>query len=371
MVLERALRLEPKNDVADAATPPLDVAVAVNVAVDARAWLVIRARSRSRSRSKWGVGHDPICNLLAGQGGGNTSDRGGLGIAYHGVRAALVPGILLAGCGSSVSPGGSEGGTTAAAEDDEGEGESRDDDDSDDDGTTSGPGGSEAEASSDGPIDTTTGLGTTSEDPTDASDTAGGTGPTELYRGPVVGGSIPGWDPDAPRPLVMLGRDADDWVATLARIGPDGALSDNVTEEIIVWGFAADPPLLYEGPVADGSIDGWDPASPSPMVMMGRQGVDWVATLATIEPDGAIGDNFAEEIKVWGWTGVEPSAPTLRYEGPVAGGTLDGWDASAPEPLVVLGTPGFDLWVTTLVRIADDGALSDNVAMSLRAWGWP
>ena len=115
------------------------------------------------------------------------------------------------------------------------------------------------------PAETTTGPGTTTQttaddgstdlDSADTSDTGvSGAGPIVLYEGPVVGGTIPGWDPDDPRPLIMLGQLLDQWIVTLARIDADGSLSDNTAQQLIVWGWQQEPPRLYDGPVVGGSL---------------------------------------------------------------------------------------------------------------------
>jgi hypothetical protein len=200
-----------------------------------------------------------------------------------------------------------------------------------------------------------------------------GAGPVVLYEGPVVGGVVPGWDPDAPRPLIMLGQLLDQWIVTLARIDANGALSDNVAQQIIVWGWEQEPPLLYDGPVVGGAIPDWSADDPTPVVMMGYDAAntDWVATLATIAADGSLGDNMADRIVVWGWPVGALGAPDLRYSGPIAGGVLPDWDPQAPEPLVMLARfAGQDIWQSTLVSIGPGGELRGNVADELVAWGW-
>ena len=274
--------------------------------------------------------------------------------------------LVVLACGAEPTPGSGTDTESSAASDSDASGVSDPDSDSESDsGPATDSDSSTGSVSDSGSDADTSGSGATSE-----SDSGGDAGPVELYRGPVDGGSVPGWDPDNPQPLVMMGRQGDEWVATLARIAADGSLSDNTAEEIIVWGFAIDPPELYDGPVTEGSIDGWDPDDPPPLVMMGQQGDEWVATLASIQPDGTLGDNVAERIIVWGWSPADPGVPSLRYEGPVGGGSLDGWDADNPDPLVMLGTPGLDIWLATLIRIAADGSLSDNFAASVKIWGW-
>jgi hypothetical protein len=202
----------------------------------------------------------------------------------------------------------------------------------------------------------------------------GGLGPVELYRGPVAGGLVPGWDPDNPRPLVMMGRLGSDWVATLARLGDDGALSENTAEEIIVWGFDTPPPLLYDGPVG-GTIPNWDSQSPTPVVMLGHRDSDgaWWSTLSTIAPDGAVGDNASDRLVVWGWPGGTPGEPGVAYDGPLdANAAVSGWNADDPPPLVLMATfTGTGIWQATLARISSDGSLSDNLANEIIVWSWP
>jgi hypothetical protein len=270
--------------------------------------------------------------------------------------------FALVGCGEAPGPVNDASDSESRGETDAGA-SSGDPAGTDAAGSTSGASVSEATSSD---------RGTTSADSatsTGESDTQGGVGPVELYRGPVDG-TVPGWTHDDPRPLVMMGRQADEWVATLARIDASGALSQNTAEEIIVWGFAVDPPVVYDGPVG-GTLDGWSPGAPEPVVAMGYRESDdsWFATLLSIAPDGSIGDNVADRIVVWGWSGAEPSAPMLAYTGAV-GGQLDAWNARAPDPIVALGTPGFEVWLATLVRIAPDGTLSDNTATEIRIWRW-
>jgi hypothetical protein len=275
-------------------------------------------------------------------------------------------------CSDDGTAGAGESGI-ASLSDDDGAGDDASDDasvsaDADGSGSDDGGGSDDADATA------TTSAGETAADETaGGDDTGAGAGPIELYRGPVVGGSVPGWNPDDPRPLVLLGRQGTDWIATLARIADaDGSLSDNVAEEIVVWGWAAPPPLLYDGPVVGGAIPGWSADDPMPVVMLGRLDLDasWVATLASIAPDGSLGENIADRIVVWGWPAGTVGAPTLRYGGPVdAGAVLRGWDPDAPAPLVLLGRLG-ETWQSTLARVGADGTLSDNFAEELRVWGW-
>lgn len=194
-----------------------------------------------------------------------------------------------------------------------------------------------------------------------------------LYEGAVVGGVVPGWDPDAPRPLIMLGSLLDQWIVTLARIDTDGSLSDNTAQQIIVWGWEQEPPLLYDGPVVGGAIPSWSASDPTPVVMMGYDQTDgsWVSTLASIAADGSLGDNVADRIIVWGWSDAALGAPDPRYSGPIAGGVLPGWDPGAPDPLVMLARfAGADTWQSTLVSIGPGGELRGNVADELLVWGW-
>ncbi len=240
-------------------------------------------------------------------------------------------------------------------------------------GTTSA--GSEAESagtSASGTIGTTAD-GDTTTDPTAGTDTgAAGLGPTQLYRGPVAGGIVPGWDPEAPRPLLMMGRLGESWQTTLARIGDDGSLSENAAQEIIVWGWEVEPPQLYDGPLG-GTLPSWSAATPYPIVLIGERTSDgaWLTTLASIDEAGTLGGTVVNRLIVWGWASAEPAAPSVVYDGPVAGGSLPGWNPDDPVPLVMLARPSGTMdWWATLSSIAADGSLGDNVAEQIVVWGW-
>jgi len=291
----------------------------------------------------------------------------------HRVALVLGLGCALGGCGDD-GPAGPDDASVDGSLDASGDASA--DASAGENSTTSASAdastGSDTEAGDDADASTSQGDDATAGDTADGTDTSAGDGPIELYRGAVIGGAVPGWDPDDPRPLALLGRQGTDWIATLARIGDDGALSDNVAEEIIVWGWDAAPPLLYDGPLVGGAIPNWSADDPMPVVMLGRLDLDasWVATLASISPEGALGDNFADRILVWGWPPATPAAPELRYTGPIDdGAVLRGWDPDAPTPLVLLGRMG-DTWQSTLVRVGADGRLSDNFAEELRVWSW-
>lgn len=233
-----------------------------------------------------------------------------------------------------------------------------------------GTGGSSAETSGTETAD----AGPSGSDGNDVDDTVGGgAGPVELYRGPVEGGTVPGWDPQAPRPLLMMGRQGDSWVATLAQIGADGSLSQNVAEEIVVWGWDVAPELVYDGPIG-GALEGWDPQTPRPVVMLGYSELQqvWWSTLASIGPGGELGDNVSDRIVVWSWPPADPAAPQSVYAGPLdANAKVPGWSSDDPQPLVMLGRfANADTWQATLASIASDGTLGDNLADEIAVWGW-
>lgn len=291
------------------------------------------------------------------------------------VRRLLVPVLVVLACAGESTPAGTGPGTISGATDVDASSASA----SEGGASTGSDGATEDDDGADTTSSAATTNAPTTEGPStdtvdDATDTAGVPGPVELYRGPVVGGGLPGWDPEAPRPLVLLGRQGDDWVATLAGIDENGGLFDNAAEEIVVWGWDDAPPLLYDGPVIGGAIPGWDPSDPFPVVMLAQLNgaTSWYATLAQIGADGSLDQNAAERIIVWGWPDTPAGAPTPLYAGPVDGNAmLPGWDPDVPEPLVMLGKlPIIELWVSTLARISPDGTLSDNASTELRVWGW-
>jgi hypothetical protein len=131
-------------------------------------------------------------------------------------------------------------------------------------------------------------------------------------------------------------------------------------------GGSGGPQLLYDGPVG-GKLPGWDPAAPIPLVALGEvaAGTFWM-TLLSIADDGTLGDNLSPRVLVWGWPSAADAAQV--YDGPV-GGTLPAWSATAPAPLVALaGTSAGGPWTMTLLHVADDGALSQNVAERVLVW---
>lgn len=223
-----------------------------------------------------------------------------------------------------------------------------------------------------GPTSDTSGAPDSGSDGADDDGGPGASAPVQLYRGSVAAASIPGWDPGDPRPLLMMGRLGETWVSTLARIGDDGTLSENLAEEIVVWGWDIEPPQLYDG-VVGGVLTPWSSADPYPVVLVGHRDVDgaWVTTLSSIDAAGTLGDNAADRLVVWGWSAPSPAAPSTLYDGPVVGGTVPGWNPEDPAPLVMLGRlPASDTWQATLASIEPDGALGMNVAEQIIVWGW-
>lgn len=67
--------------------------------------------------------------------------------------------------------------------------------------------------------------------------------------------------------------------------------------------------------------------------------------------------------------GSPSSGAQLLYDGPV-GGQLAGWDHAAPWPMVAMGQSS-DTWLLTLLDVAPDGTLGNNVANRVVVWGWP
>lgn len=293
--------------------------------------------------------------------------------------ASILFVTLLVGCSDDGGDGDQGAGATAATS--QGDADGGTPTDTADDGAasdTAGPGSGTSDADDDAGTDAGTDNGAdgttmAADDAADADDGGPGAGaPVELYRGPVLGGVVPNWDPRAPRPLLMMGRLGTNWVATLAMIGPDGSLSSNAAEEIVVWGWDVAPPQLYDGDVG-GSLPGWSAESPYPVVLVGSLSANgsWTTTLSSIDAAGTLGDNVADRLIVWGWDGPVPGAPTTLYDGPIVGGSLDGWDDSNPVPLVMLARlPASDVWQATLASIAPDGTLSENLAEHILVWGW-
>ena len=62
-------------------------------------------------------------------------------------------------------------------------------------------------------------------------------GPQLLYDGPEAGATVPGWNPDAPRPIVSFSRSAGaTWSTLVIRLTPDGELTGDA-ERLVLWGW--------------------------------------------------------------------------------------------------------------------------------------
>lgn len=215
---------------------------------------------------------------------------------------------------------------------------------------------------------------------TDDGATDGGSGGMDglevLYEGSTQFASIPDWNPDAPRPLLAVAGNGDGkWFITLFRVAANGELSNNTSQEALVWGFIDEPPVLYEGPYVGGSLPNWSGNAPTPALAMGRgvgTGGDWQMALTGVNPDGSLmGAVDLDEVIVWGWPSGTPGAPVLEFAGkPDGSGRVTPWDDAAPRPLVMLGQLGADTWWTTLASISADGSLADNSSTELLVWGF-
>ena len=135
---------------------------------------------------------------------------------------------------------------------------------------------------------------------------AGATGaPAELASGPLATTRVPGWSQTAPRPLVLGARQngSQDWFAAVAKVHPDGALSELVVDTVTIWGWApaTGPDREYAGPLG-GIVSPWSASSPRPLIVLANQSQpEWYVSLIGIDAGGAVGGIVADRVELWGF----------------------------------------------------------------------
>lgn len=129
--------------------------------------------------------------------------------------------------------------------------------------------------------------------------------PEMLATGPLATTRVPGWSQAAPRPLVLGARQdgSQDWFAAVAKVHPDGALSELVVDTVTIWGWAqgTGPDREYAGPLG-GTVSPWSAASPRPLIVLANQSQpEWYVSLAGIDSGGAVDGIVADRVEVWGF----------------------------------------------------------------------
>ncbi|GAC1600543.1 MAG: hypothetical protein NVS3B20_21710 [Polyangiales bacterium] len=158
-----------------------------------------------------------------------------------------------------------------------------------------------------------------------------------------------------------------------ALVSPDSALSDSVGSgtDSLEGGLK----LLYSGPVAGGRLKDWAADSPYPLVVLASRTAssqDWQASLVSVHDDGALGENVAEKVRVYGWPIGASGAPNPLYDGPLdSKARVPAWNDADPRPLLAMGRiSASGDWVATLLQIGADGSMSNNAAERLIVYGF-
>jgi hypothetical protein len=152
---------------------------------------------------------------------------------------------------------------------------------------------------------------------------------------------------------------------TPADTGPD-ASSDPVP--------SSPPGLLYAGPRDGSAVVPWDPAHPRPLVVLTRYSAEttWHVSMAEVSETGLVGGMVTDELRVFGWGDLSADAPSLLYEGSLAGASIPGWIADDPMPIVVLTRyAGSGTWFVSMVEVDGGGGVAGPVTDEVKVWGWP
>src|SRR5579859_650083 len=202
--------------------------------------------------------------------------------------------------------------------------------------------------------------------------TPGSGAPALVYDGPP-GGTIPGWNPAAPVPLVLYGtQNAGNAYFTSAHVESNGAIDGIVVDHVTAWAWSGGgPSLLYHGPLAGAVVPGWNAASPRPLLCYSRQnGVAGGTAVASglIHADGTMGNIVADEIWIWGWNS---GAPGLRFQGVLGSALIPSWTPATPFP-VLFGVRYQGDWYDPplAAQVLPNGALTNLVTDQVLIWGF-
>jgi hypothetical protein len=134
--------------------------------------------------------------------------------------------------------------------------------------------------------------------------------PDLIYSGAMdANARIPNWNVNNPRPVIVLAHQNanTDWVVSMARINPDGTITDIIADELRVWGWNSGhpcpPSIEYDGPLSSAVVPNWNASAPRPLVVEAFLSItsDWFVSMARIHANGSISDILADQAKVWGF----------------------------------------------------------------------
>ena len=134
----------------------------------------------------------------------------------------------------------------------------------------------------------------------------GADAPDQLASGPLATTRVPDWSASAPRPLVLGARQdgSQDWFVAMAKVHPDGALSELVVDDVTIWGWptGAGPTREYDGALASAHISPWSADAPRPLVVLANQATpEWYVSLVGVDATGTVGGIVAETVEVYGF----------------------------------------------------------------------
>ena len=134
----------------------------------------------------------------------------------------------------------------------------------------------------------------------------GSDAPAQLAAGPLATTRVPEWSVSAPRPLVLGARQdgSPDWFVAIAKVHPDGALSELVVDDVTIWGWpgGAGPTLAYDGALAGARVTPWSATAPRPLIVLANQSQpEWYVSMAGVDPTGAVGGIVADNARIWGF----------------------------------------------------------------------
>lgn len=193
-----------------------------------------------------------------------------------------------------------------------------------------------------------------------------------VYDGPLDGNArIPGWDANAPKPLISASLAGSGWFYGGARIEADGAITNLSTDRVRAW-VVSGAAIIYDGPLdANARVPGWNAVAPNPHLLLAQltDSTAWVVSGSSVDDSGSLGGLVTDRVVVWSWTS---DAPVLAADAMLGSARISPWDTSAPPPLVIFVRQDNNaLWYTQLAQVDADGVIGGVVADRARAWSFP
>lgn len=189
--------------------------------------------------------------------------------------------------------------------------------------------------------------------------------PILIHDGPL--GSfqgVPGWSADDPFPLITMERTVTEndqyWNSTVGpvfsfdadgRATKIGSIDDDA--RVRIWSMRdTNYSLAFGGQVGDGVVAGWNPAQPTPFLLMDESERGWAIYPAGLYEDGSIRPVDGGEVRVFQW----PSkTPEVRATPAVI--SLPDWNPDEPRPVIILHHETNGVWSHGGAAVSDDGTV--------------